>query len=416
MLAIKLLGAASGYILAWWVTHHEGAAAYGRFELALTVLAIGALGARLGLDGVMVKWLASAQVQGFAKIQRVVVARAVLMTILSGFACCALVFWASNALTTWSGDENTRDMWPWVAVGIPLMALWGLSAEMLRGLSKMRSYALSQQGVLTAVAVGVLWVCSFNVVEAYAWAVGVVTVMSMGMLLAALPNRALEDVSAEDGDWSWRAMISTSWPMLMGSAMYLVMSWSDTLLVSHFLEEDQVGVYRLTFKLAAVVTLVQAAVNSYAAPLFSQRHAVGDRDGLKQALRQSTLLNVAFSVPAFAGILIVGPTVLKWFGPEFMEGYSCLVWLAVGQLSMTLCGPVLYLLNMTGFERTTNRILWSTAAINVAMNAWAIPRYGIVGAAVTTAVSLALWNGASAWAVHKKLGLNVWLDLIRWRD
>ena len=117
MLAIKLLGAASGYILAWWVTQHEGAAAYGRFELALTVLAIGALGARLGLDGVMVKWLASAQVQGFAKIQRVVVARAVLMTTLAGFACCALVYWASNALTTWSGDENTRDMWPWVAVG-----------------------------------------------------------------------------------------------------------------------------------------------------------------------------------------------------------------------------------------------------------------------------------------------------------
>ena len=61
MLAIKLLGAASGYILAWWVTQHEGAAAYGRFELALTVLTIGALGARLGLDGVMVKWLASAR-------------------------------------------------------------------------------------------------------------------------------------------------------------------------------------------------------------------------------------------------------------------------------------------------------------------------------------------------------------------
>ena len=44
------------------------------------------------------------------------------------------------------------------------------------------------------------------------------------------------------------------------------------LAVSHFWKRP--SVYRLTFKLAAVVTLVQAAVNSYAA-LFAERHAVG---------------------------------------------------------------------------------------------------------------------------------------------
>ena len=55
MLAAKLIGAASGYALAWWVTHHEGAAAYGRFELALTVLTILALGSRLGLDWIWIE-------------------------------------------------------------------------------------------------------------------------------------------------------------------------------------------------------------------------------------------------------------------------------------------------------------------------------------------------------------------------
>ena len=82
---------------------------------------------------------------------------------------------------------------------------------------------------------------------------------------------------------------------------------------------------------------------------------------------------------------------------------------------MTLCGPVMYVLNMTGFERIGNRILWSTALVNIALNVWIIPRHGIDGAAFTTALSLALWNGAAAWAVHKNLGLSVWRDVFRGR-
>ena len=415
MMLVKLLGAASGYALAWMVTQNEGAAAYGRFELGLTVLSIGALAVRLGLDGVMVKWLASARAQGLVSMQRKVAGRAVMMVLVAGALGWLGVQMGAGALTTWAGDEATRAMWPWVAAGVPLMGLWGLSAEMLRGLSQMKRYALAQQGLLTAVAVVMLWWTSWEVVPAYAGAVVMVTVLALGLMVSALPWRDAVEPPVDAEQWSWKAMMTTGWPMLMGSAMYLVMSWSDTLLVSHFLEEDQVGVYRLTFKLAVVVTLVQAAVNSYAAPLFAERHAVGDTQGLREALRHATLLNVAFSVPAFVAVVGLGSTVLDWFGPEFSQGQICLLWLAIGQLCMSLCGPVMYMLNMTGFERIGNRILWSTALVNIALNVWIIPRHGIDGAAFTTALSLALWNGAAAWAVQKKLGLSVWLDVIRGR-
>ena len=71
----------------------------------------------------------------------------------------------------------------------------------------------------------------------------------------------------------------------------------------------------------------------------------------------------------------------------------------------------MYVLNMTGYERISNRILWTTALVNVGLNLLAIPRWGIVGAAMATAVSLAIWNVGAAWAVHSKLGFAVWLDL-----
>ena len=205
--------------------------------------------------------------------------------------------------------------------------------------------------------------------------------------------------------------MSTGWPMLLGSAMFLVMSWTDTLLLGHFLDEAEVGVYRVAFRLAAVITLVQAAVNSYAAPWFAERHAVGDDAGLRQALAQTTRLNVAFSVPAFLTLAAAPAWWLGWFGTAFESGAMCLLYLALGQLVNALCGPVMYLLNMTGQERMAQRIVWVAALLNLALNVWAIPRFGILGAAGSTAATMVLWNVAAAVAAHRRLGLSVWTVL-----
>ena len=417
MLGVKLFGAAAGYAVAWWVSRHEGAAAYGRFELALTVLTIGALAAKLGLDGVLVKWLAATTAQGHRNIQRQLAVRAFVVSIgmagmISGLMFSGLDVW----LTSWLGDPELAGLWPVVAAHIPVMALWGMAAEGLRGLSRMCSYALLQPGIIMAGAVALLVFGDMNVMQAYVWSLAASALLGAVLLVTALPRirrgegagEGARAVAGAAGDYGWRAMFATGWPMLLSSAMFLVMSWTDTLLVGHFLEEVQVGIYRVAFRMAAVVTLVQAAVNSYAAPLFAERHALGDRAGLRAALRQTTLLNVAFSVPAFGVLVAVPAWWMGWFGEAFEAGATCLVWLAMGQVVNALCGPVMYLLNMTGHERPAQRIVWIAALGNLGLNLWAIPRFGIEGAAVATALSMAMWNVAAAVAVKRLLGLSVW--------
>ena len=412
MLAVKLLGAASAYALAWWVSRHEGPAAYGRFELTLTVLTIAALAARLGLDGVLVKWMAASKVKGEERVQRRLVGRVMLVTgLLAAPLLAALMWGCSPSLTSWFGDETLAQTWPWVAAGVPILTVWGVSSEALRGLSRMKSHALLQPGIVAAGAVACMGGLGWNIVPSYAASLVASALLGAVLLVAALP-KCTKTPTPLSSEWGWRPMLRTGWPMLLGSAMFLVMSWTDTLLLGHFLEEDQVGIYRVAFRMAAVVTLVQAAVNSYAAPLFAERHAAGDRAGLKSALRQTTLLNVAFSVPAFVALVAVPAWWLGWFGDAFVVGATCLVWLAVGQVVNALCGPVMYLLNMTGHERQAQRIVWIAAIGNLAMNVWAIPRFGIEGAAVATALSMAVWNVAAAVAVKRLLGLLVW-DAIR---
>ena len=407
MLAVKLLGAASAYALAWLVGRGQGPEAYGQFELGLTVLTMAAMFSRLGLDAVMVKWLAATQVDGHVGVQRTLARRASTWVLGASMLFGGWVWWGK----TWLGHSLGGDegLWTAVACGVPAMALWGLASEMLRGLGRMASYASVQQGVLTALAVASMIVLGLDVVLAFGFALLAVGVVAVVQVAWSLPTASHAAVVPEA--YKGRAMLSTGWPMLLGSAMFLVMSWTDTLLLGHFLNESEVGVYRVAFRLAAVITLVQAAVNSYAAPWFAERHAVGDDRGLRQALAQTTGLNVAFSLPAFVALAAAPAWWLGWFGPAFEAGAVCMLCLALGQLVNALCGPVMYLLNMTGHERVAQQIVWVSALLNLAFNVWAIPRFGILGAAVSTAATMVLWNVAAAVAVHKRLGLSVWAVL-----
>ena len=407
MLAVKLLGAASAYALAWLVGRGFGPEAYGQFELGLTVLTMAAMFSRLGQDAVMVKWLAATQVDGHMGVQRTLACRAATWVLGASLVLAGWLWWGKAWLQQGLGGDEA--LWTAVAWGVPAMALWGLASEMLRGLGRMAGYASVQQGVLTALAVVLMLVLDLEVVPAFGFALLVVAAVAVGQVLGSLPTGS-KDATVPPA-YRGSAMLSTGWPMLLGSAMFLVMSWTDTLLLGHFMDEAEVGVYRVAFRLAAVITLVQAAVNSYAAPWFAERHAVGDHQGLRQALAQTTGLNVAFSVPAFVALAVAPAWWLGWFGPAFEEGAACMLCLAMGQLVNALCGPVMYLLNMTGHERVAQRIVWVAALLNLALNVWAIPRFGILGAAASTAATMVLWNVAAAVAVHKRLGLSVWTVL-----
>ena len=407
MLVVKLFGAASAYALAWLVGRGFGPEAYGQFELGLTVLTMAAMFSRLGLDAVMVKWLAATRVDGHVGVQRTLARRVSTWVLGASMLIGGWVWWGK----TWLGHSlgGDEELWTAVACGVPAMALWGLASEMLRGLGRMASYASVQQGVLTALAVASMIVLGLDVVLAFGFALLAVGVVAVVQVAWSLPTAS--HAAAVPEAYKGRAMLSTGWPMLLGSAMFLVMSWTDTLLLGHFLNESEVGVYRVAFRLAAVITLVQAAVNSYAAPWFAERHAVGDDRGLRQALAQTTGLNVAFSLPAFVALAAAPAWWLGWFGPAFEAGAVCMLCLALGQLVNALCGPVMYLLNMTGHERVAQQIVWVSALLNLALNVWAIPRFGILGAAVSTAATMVLWNVAAAVAVHKRLGLSVWAVL-----
>ncbi|KRO69871.1 MAG: hypothetical protein ABR83_00445 [Cryomorphaceae bacterium BACL18 MAG-120924-bin36] len=71
------------------------------------------------------------------------------------------------------------------------------------------------------------------------------------------------------------------------------MTWTDTLMLGYFLEPEDVGAYRVAFKIGTLITFAQFAVNASLGPRISELWSRGDRAELQREVRRVALLNSA---------------------------------------------------------------------------------------------------------------------------
>ena len=78
--------------------------------------------------------------------------------------------------------------------------------------------------------------------------------------------------------------------------------------------------------------------------------------------------------------------------------------LCSARLVSAFTGPAANLLQMTGRQVIFMKVLFAGAVINIVMNYFLIPIYGIAGAAVATMSSIIFWNVTMVYFVKKEFG------------
>jgi O-antigen/teichoic acid export membrane protein len=189
--------------------------------------------------------------------------------------------------------------------------------------------------------------------------------------------------------------------------MHLVMSWTDTIVLGIWRSTEEVGVYNVALKTAALLSLFIVAVSSIAAPKFAEIHASGDSATLERFAQDVVKVLSALAFPVLLLFLIWPGQVLQLFGGEFAAGASALRVLSLGHFVNVALGGAAHLLVMTGHEKSVRNITIVTALLNLGMNLVLVPRFGPIGAAVATSVSLVTVPVLAAMLSAAKLGIHI---------
>ena len=142
------------------------------------------------------------------------------------------------------------------------------------------------------------------------------------------------------------------------------------------------------------------AIESIAAPKFSELYANKKMDDFKKIIHQSTKLIFWTSTPILILFLLFPSFFLGLFGEEYIIGKTVLILLVISQFITSCSGSVGYILQMTGKQKTFQHIIFSSAIINILLNFILVPIYGITGAAISSLISLIFRNFVSVYMVY----------------
>ena len=244
--------------------------------------------------------------------------------------------------------------------------------------------------------------------------------MSVGLMVqgcsiaAALPD--LREVAAGSEAKRWKASGLQFW---YASILEAANQYFDVILIYWMLDAATAGIYFAASRLANLFAMLSAALYTFAARrlpalYFSKNHQeFKDTLGL---MAEVTALCVA------SGLLLIwvgAPHLLGLFGPAFEAQQWTLIVLALGTAFQAAGGPAGAILQLTGHEGGYVPVVGANVLLRLLGFLIFIPWLGVLGAAISATLSLAIATIALNVLCRRRTGVDpsilVLFRLSRWK-
>lgn len=181
---------------------------------------------------------------------------------------------------------------------------------------------------------------------------------------------------------------------------------ADRLVIGYFLDAKQVGVYAIATSAGILVPMILQAVNSVFSPMVSSLHSQNRQQLLAHLYQVVTKWTLALTLPLVLVLVVFAIPFLSLFGPDFRSGWPILIVIAVAEIVDCGVGSVGVLLMMSGNEKRYIRTQAVLAPLILAVKLALIPSFGLMGAAMGSALGIAASNLAYLWQVKKCLHMQ----------
>ena len=220
----------------------------------------------------------------------------------------------------------------------------------------------------------------------------------------------LDKPTANSEKFSLKEIFKTSSPMALSAIAYFIMQSIDIVILSIYEGFDQIAYYSVSVKLAMVTALALMSVNIVIAPRIAEIYEKKEFQSLQQLIKHSTRIIFFISICVLSILFFFSEEILNLFGEGYVVAKNALITLLAAQFFNAFSGPGAIYLNMTGRQKILNRILIAGLAVNITLNFYLIPAYGINGAASATLVSLIIWNSITALLIFSKDKIKIFLN------
>jgi O-antigen/teichoic acid export membrane protein len=387
---------------------------YGMFALSIVITGAFTIVAEIGLRQGMLRYISI--FRGEKKYDNIsYITRFTLkVLLLTSLAAMILLYLSSEFIATKFFNNTGLIVFLKIfSIQVPLVIFSGAFLSILRSYEKINSFAFISNILDSAVKpilLGILILAGLSALSvpiSYV-STGLITAIVAFLVLNKKLSSVLEKSSISENKKKEivNELISYSWPLIFFGVITSIFFWTDTFMIGLFRTVEEVGFYNAAVPLAWIITISTEVFVPMFLPMITKEYYSGRKEVVKQLSQQVGKWILMIIIPIFILInLFPGFFINLLFGPEYLPAINSLRFLSIGAVFLSLFGVSRELLFMKGKSRMILIDTLVAAVINITLNYFLVPPYGIDGAGLSTMISLIIFSLIFAYQSYKYLGI-----------
>ena len=404
---IVFIGTAVGMLLAYIsmliIARFLGPEDYGLISLASAVTTIASTVVLVGMAEGVTRYVSFYKGRGEKeKIKGVILSSLEIVLPLAVTAAVLVFLFADEISVKFFSEPNLASVLRVFAVSIPFFPLLRIFNRAIAGFQEIK-YAVYSEHILQNLSrllllIFLLYMGLGIIGAAYAYVIGMIVAASASFyfLNKIFPTKGLKTAPLR------RELISFSWPLMFSGMLGLVMGWIDTLMLGYFMTARDVGIYRASLAIANLLKVFPASFMSIFLPIITEMYSRGEVEKMNEINCAVTKWILMLVLPITILMILFSKQVLYiLYGEEYIEGAFALCILVVGRLIISIFRPTSQIIYTVGRTKLVMMNTCIGSALNVLLNFYLIPAYGINGAAIATSVSILTVNSLAFAEIFK---------------
>lgn len=403
------IGRILGYATQVALARMYGPSLSGLYALGATLIMMAGLLSQLGMNQGVLRWIPYYRSHGDTARVRGTILLALCAVFSASLVLTVLIFFGAGFLADTVFNKPSADaVCRAFAVSLPFFAITTISVWITQGFHTQR-YALIEQiqrSLINLVLIVVFYFLGAQIMGAVAAFVlstaagAVLAVRGLKRMFPMLLDRSIPP------KFEPRTLFSVSIPMIVANFAERANSWSMLIVAGVFVTSENLGIFNAASRTALLSSLVLWAFNAFT-PIVASLYGRGEHEDLNRLCRDVSRWSLTGSLAIFLLTSLLAKDIMAIFGPEFISGWVVLLIISTGELFNSSTGPSNRILAMTGHQGIVMLTTVGSATTTLILGLVLIPRYGITGAGVSTAIGLVASNIVSLFYLKRLLGL--WL-------
>ncbi|AKB43094.1 flippase [Methanosarcina vacuolata] len=383
------LGFLSRIIMIRFTTQNE----YGIYSLTFTIITICTTISTLGLQDGTARYVAYFRGKNETKNVQDIIYSSIISTLMASILITSLVFTVADyiAVDIFHSQEVSYIL-RIMAISIPFTVLINIIIAIFRGFDKVTTKIYFNnilQPIVYLFLLGVVVYFNPSFIKMITvYLISVLSTFIMIIIYFVKENPILVNWKNVNINHNTKTLLRNSIPLLGVSILIMIMSWTDTLMLGYFKTPEIVASYNAVYPLA---TLLSTGINSVGflyLPIISNLYSKNQIKDIRKISESSTKWNFIATIPVFALLFMYPEFIINvLYGSRYSGAGNVLQILALGYIMNSLFGLNYYTLLSAGKSRLLMNCSIISAIMNIILNLILIPPYGMLGAAIASAVS-----------------------------